>query len=56
MHKPPAHPRRPIKAYRNLDFIDSPDARLIRILAEFIEPQVLFQNRLQVGRDGGIVR
>ncbi len=35
--------KRAIKAYRNQEFIDSPDARLIRILAEFIEPQVRFR-------------
>jgi uncharacterized protein (TIGR00730 family) len=31
--KPPAP-----KAYRNLEFLNSPDARAIRILAEFLEP------------------
>ncbi len=33
----------PLKAYKNTDFMDSPDARLIRILAEFLEPQVRFR-------------
>jgi len=28
----------PIKAYKNLDFLNSPDARPLRILAEFLEP------------------
>ena len=27
------------KAYLNADFLKSPDARLIRILAEYLEPQ-----------------
>jgi len=30
--------KRPQKAYRNLDFLTSPDARTIRILSEFYEP------------------
>ncbi|HUW62892.1 MAG TPA: TIGR00730 family Rossman fold protein [Candidatus Bathyarchaeia archaeon] len=30
---------RPEKAYKNLKFLNSPDARLIRILSEFLEPQ-----------------
>ncbi len=30
--------QQPIKAYKNLDFLNSPDARTIRILAEFLEP------------------
>ncbi len=29
----------PLKAYKNLDFLNSPDARIIRVLSEFIEPQ-----------------
>ena len=29
----------PPKAYKNLDFLNSPDARIIRVLSEFIEPQ-----------------
>jgi uncharacterized protein (TIGR00730 family) len=29
----------PLKAYKNLDFLNSPDARIIRVLAEFTEPQ-----------------
>jgi len=28
----------PMKAYKNLDFLSSPDARAIRMLAEFLEP------------------
>lgn len=31
------------KAYKNLDFINSPDARAIRILAEYIEPKTRFE-------------
>lgn len=33
----------PQKAYKNLDFLNSPDARIIRILAEFLEPQSRFK-------------
>lgn len=31
------------KAYKNLDFLNSPDARIIRILSEFLEPQARFR-------------
>jgi len=34
----------PIKAYKNLDFLNSPDARTIRILCEFIEPETRFRH------------
>lgn len=37
----------PIKAYKNLDFLNSPDARIIRIIAEFLEPQSRF-NKLNI--------
>ncbi|MFH1262034.1 MAG: LOG family protein [Pseudomonadota bacterium] len=38
------HPiRKPVKAYKNEHFIDSPDARVVRILSEFLEPQVRFR-------------
>jgi uncharacterized protein (TIGR00730 family) len=30
--------KRPLKAYNSLEFLNSPDARLIRILAEYLEP------------------
>ncbi len=30
---------RPEKAYKNLSFLNSPDARIIRVLCEFVEPQ-----------------
>lgn len=33
----------PEKAYRNIDFLTSKDARVIRILAEFLEPQSRFK-------------
>ena len=33
---------KPVKAYKNIEFINSPDARTIRILAEFIEPMHRF--------------
>ncbi|MFT5090691.1 MAG: hypothetical protein ACI8PG_005072, partial [Planctomycetota bacterium] len=29
----------PVKAYRNLDFLDGTHARTLRILAEYIEPE-----------------
>ena len=46
-------PDRPlVKAYHNLEFINSPDARIIRIMAEYLEPV----NRLQAHNvDGAIV-
>ena len=31
------------KAYRNMDFINSPDARVLRIMAELLEPKQRFQ-------------
>ena len=38
------HPHsRPVKAYKNMEFLNSPDARLVRILAEFLEPAARFR-------------
>jgi len=34
---------KPAKAYKNLDFLNSSDARTIRILSEFYEPQARFR-------------
>ncbi len=34
---------RPQKAYKNLAFLNSPDARTIRVLCEFLEPQTRFE-------------
>lgn len=34
---------KPPKAYKDLEFLNSPDARIIRMLAEFIEPQRRFR-------------
>lgn len=34
---------KPEKAYRNLDFLASPDARLIRVMCEFVEPKSRFR-------------
>lgn len=34
---------KPMKAYENLEFLNSSDARIIRMLAEFIEPQSKFR-------------
>ena len=39
-------PRRPAKAYRNIDFLTSSKARTLRILSEYIEPEARF------GREG----
>ncbi len=33
----------PVKAYRNLKFLNSPDARVLRILAEYLEPLSRFK-------------
>ena len=33
----------PKKAYNNYDFLNSPSARVVRVLAEFIEPQSRFK-------------
>jgi len=33
----------PTKAYRNLDFLASPQARTLRILAEYLEPEARFE-------------
>ncbi len=38
------HPE-PEKAYKNLDFIKSPDARPIRILSEYLEPMQRFKDQ-----------
>ena len=34
---------KPPKAYKNLDFLNGPDARTVRMLAEFMEPQGRFR-------------
>jgi hypothetical protein len=39
----PPRPPAPVKAYNNLKFINSRDARLLRILAEYLEPQARFR-------------
>jgi len=36
--------RMPEKAYKNLGFLNSPDAREIRVLCEFIEPRTRLRN------------
>jgi uncharacterized protein (TIGR00730 family) len=39
---------KPPKAYKNIEFLNSPEARTIRMLAEFLEPQARFrQYRVQ---------
>ena len=37
------HLVRPPKAYKDLEFLNSPDARLVRMLSEFLEPQRRFR-------------
>ena len=34
----------PIKAYENQAFLQSPDARILRILAEYLEPHARFRD------------
>jgi len=34
---------KPIKAYNNLDFLNSPEARTIRIMSEYNEPKARFE-------------
>jgi uncharacterized protein (TIGR00730 family) len=36
---------KPPKAYKNLEFLNSPDARVIRMLSEFLEPQQRFRSQ-----------
>ena len=35
----------PEKAYKNMEFLNSPDARTIRILAEFLDPMRRFKEQ-----------
>ncbi|MBI1922868.1 TIGR00730 family Rossman fold protein [Candidatus Poribacteria bacterium] len=35
---------RPVKAYKNLDFLNGPEARIIRMMCEFLEPQSRFRD------------
>ncbi len=37
-----ADSRKPVKAYRNLEFLHGPDARTVRILSEYLEPEARF--------------
>ena len=37
------NPQKPPKAYRNIEFLNSPEARTIRILAEYNEPRARFK-------------
>jgi uncharacterized protein (TIGR00730 family) len=36
---------KPEKAYKNLEFLTSPDGRLVRVLSEFLEPQARFRRQ-----------
>ena len=38
-----AAPNRPIKAYKNLEFLNSPEARTIRVQCELLEPELHFR-------------
>ena len=40
---PKTNDNKPVKAYRNVEFLNSADARPLRILAEFLEPHSRFQ-------------
>ena len=40
----PKSSNRPTRAYENLDFLHSPDARALRILSEYIEPNTRFKH------------
>jgi uncharacterized protein (TIGR00730 family) len=37
------HPTKPPRAYKDLEFLNSPDARTLRMLSEFLEPQRRFR-------------
>ncbi len=37
--------RMAVKAYKNLEFLNSPDARVVRIVSEFLEPQTRFRKQ-----------
>ena len=37
------HSPKPPKAYKDLDFLNSPDARIVRMISEFLEPQRRFR-------------
>src|SRR5690606_14426538 len=39
----PRRPRRPVQAYRNESFLNSREARALRILAEYLEPKSRFE-------------
>jgi uncharacterized protein (TIGR00730 family) len=37
------HTPKPPKAYKDMEFLNSPDARIVRMISEFLEPQRRFQ-------------
>ena len=49
----PDQPVRPQKAYKNLGFLNSPDARTTRVLCEFIEPETRFE-RMNIRQRVGV--
>ena len=40
-----SHPEIPEKAYKNIPFLNSPDARMIRMLSEYLEPLSRFRRK-----------
>jgi len=40
----PEAKRKTVKAYKNIEFLNSPDARVIRLIAEFLEPARRFKH------------
>ena len=52
----PKEPHSPAKAYRNLDFLSSRDARVLRILSEYLEPMYRFRRHKVKDRGGGLRR
>ncbi len=44
MNDPILHPNRVPLAYKNEEFIDSPDARILRILSEYLQPLCQFRD------------
>ncbi|MBM4169046.1 MAG: TIGR00730 family Rossman fold protein [Ignavibacteria bacterium] len=44
-HNRPKEQKNPLKAYKNVEFLSSPDARVIRMVAEFVEPLSRFRHQ-----------
>lgn len=41
--KNPINPQKPVRSYKNIDFLNSPAARAIRVQCEFLEPEQRFR-------------